>query len=86
MEFYKKIDTFEMFGLSFEIKKDKKTKCRIIFCNGVMLANVDINLGYFKQTKNWNKEDIVNKFAEKCASLNIGRKEILSYIQSRNCN
>lgn len=33
-----------------------------------------------KQTKNWNKEDIVNKFAEKCASLNIGRKEILSYI------
>ena len=80
MEFNKKVEKFGMFGLTFEIRKDKETKCRFIFCQNVMIINVDMNLGYIKDTRIWTKLEIMEAFSAKCAKMGIGREQILKYV------
>lgn len=82
MKFNKKIETFGMFGLTFEIRKNKETKCRYIFCQNVMIVNID-NIGYIKDTLNGNKLEIMNQFQEMCAKNKFGKKEILEYISKK---
>lgn len=80
MEFNKKIETFKMFDLTFEIRKDKRTKYRIIFCQDKLIVGVENYLAYYKISKNWKKDEIVKAFTERCEQYNIGKKEILEYI------
>lgn len=79
MEYNKKVETFGMFGLTFEVRKNKETKSRFIFCQNVMIVNID-NFGYIKDTEKWNKVDIMNKFQEMCAKNKFGKSEILEYV------
>jgi len=83
MEFNKKIEEFEMFGLTFQIKKDKKTKCRTIFCDGVLITGVDGYLGEMRAAKKWTKVEIMNKFAEKCKKFGMEKEQVLAYIKEK---
>ena len=80
MEFNKKVEKFGMFGLTFEIRKDKKTKCRFIFCQNVMIINADMNLGYIKDTRTWTKLEIMEAFSTKCVKTGMGKEQILKYV------
>lgn len=80
MEFNKKVEKFGMFGLTFEIRKDKRTKHRLIFCRNVMIVDVDMKLGYIKETRTWNKLEIMEAFSTKCAKTGIGKEQILKYV------
>lgn len=82
MEFNKKTESFEMFGLTFEIRKDKRTKYRIIFCQNKLIVGVETFLAHPKVCKNWGKEEIVNSFSEKCKRQKMGKNEILRFIST----
>ena len=84
MEFNKKTESFGMFGLTFEVRKERKTKCRFICCNNIILTRVDMNMEFFEYTGVWELSDIMNKFQELCLKNKIGKKEILEYISKRN--
>ena len=81
MEFCKKVEEFGMFGLTFQIKKDKKSKCRSIFCDGVLITGVENYMEYYKISRLWDKYIIMNKFSEECKRLKLGRNQILDYIK-----
>ena len=78
-EYYKKVETFECFGLEFEIRKDKKTKDRIIFCKNILMCRVD-NLGPYKEVLKWDKNQIAEAFESACKKRKMGKNEIEAHI------
>ena len=83
MKFNNKIETFGMFGLTFEVRKERKTKCRFICCNNIILTRVDMNMDFFEHTGVWGLSDIMNKFQELCLKNKMGREDILEYISKK---
>ena len=83
MKFNKKIETFEMFGLTFEVRKERKTKCRFIYCNNIIITRVDMNMKFFEYTDVWELSDIMEQFQKLCLKNKIGKKEILEYISKK---
>ena len=73
MEFNKKIETFKMFDLTFEIRKDKRTKYRIIFCQDKLIVGVENYLAYYKISKNWK------------ISLRFGKQKLFRKTRIKTC-
>lgn len=45
-----------------------------------MIVNVDLSLGYIKETRTWDKLEIIEAFSTKCAKTGLGKEQILKYV------
>ena len=75
----KRVETFECFGLKFEIRKEKREKYRLIFCNNVKMCWVD-NLGPYKEVLKWDKNQIAEAFESACKKRKMDKNEIEAHI------